>query len=274
LRRPRWQVMYDDLRTQIDQGDYMPGDRLPTENDLMERYGCSRDTARRAFSQLEQAGLVATRRGAGRVVRQHLELYFDASKFERVYADDPDQGRDQWGQDVAAQNWQARQEVTVGWEKATRPIARWLDTEIRTRLLRRRRIRMVRQDSDMPWVPVVIADSWFPHDIAVRTDADGEPPLLIAENITKHGGIMRSIGIRQTQFVDEIRARMPSDDEIQLLALQPGTPVLEFARVGMDETRRRIRVIVNVIDAASQYLKYVLDVPQPDTSTTPTQEPQ
>lgn len=258
----RWQVLYDDLRTKIDQGDYAPGDQLPTERDLMQQYGCSRATVRRAFTRLEQAGLVSGRPSSGRTVRAPLDLYFDASKFERIYADDPDRGLDQWAHDVAAQEWEHHQAPTGEWGVANRSLARWLDVDLRTRLWRRRRIRSVRKPPNKPWTPVIIADSWFPEDIATR-EAEGFAPLMAEHNVTMRGGIMRAIGVHQVTFIDEIRARMPSDEEIRLLSLPPGTAVLEHARVGFEEDGRRIRVIVNVIDSNSQYLKYVLDVPPP-----------
>lgn len=45
-----------------------PGAGLPTELDVAERFGVSRMTARHAFEQLAQAGLIERRRGAGSFV--------------------------------------------------------------------------------------------------------------------------------------------------------------------------------------------------------------
>jgi GntR family transcriptional regulator len=259
--------VYDDLRAAIDAGQYVPGEPLPNERDLVERYHYSRATIQRAYAQLELTGVVASNPPVGRTVREPLELWFDASRFELVYADDPELGLDQWGQDVAAQGWEPRQTVTIDWLRAGRRVARWLAVEPDTELLRRRRIRMVRRHADEHWVPVIIADSWFPRHIAMRTASDGVAPLLIERNLTLHGGIMRAIGVVQAQFKDEIRARMPTDDETTLLALLPGTPVLEMARVGFDAAGERVRVIVSTIDASSQYLQYVLEVPTQPVDT-------
>lgn len=267
----RWQVVYDHLLTGIDQGEYPPDHQLPTERELMRQFGYARDTVRRAYAQLEQKGLVVVGGPTGRRVRQPVELYFDASKFERIYTDDPDLNRDQWSQDVAAQGWEHDQTPVVNHLPATRCVARWLDVDLKTPLIRRRRLRRVRQTPAQPWKTVVIADSWFPLDIAHR-QVDGLAPLLMQQNITMRGGIIRSLGIRQEMFVDEIRARMPHDDETELLDLLPYTPVLEFARVGIDDAGRRIRVIVNVLSSDSQYLKYILDVPQPQEPSPATED--
>jgi DNA-binding GntR family transcriptional regulator len=57
-----------DLRQQIERGDLAPGDVLPSENALIERYQVSRWTARHALATLETGGLIKTRHGKGRFV--------------------------------------------------------------------------------------------------------------------------------------------------------------------------------------------------------------
>lgn len=53
------------LRGRILEGGYQPGDRLPHERDLMERFQVSRSAIRQAMQQLEQQGLVDVRVGSG-----------------------------------------------------------------------------------------------------------------------------------------------------------------------------------------------------------------
>jgi GntR family transcriptional regulator len=262
--RARWQVIYNELRDLIEQGKYAQGEQLPAERELSERYGFSRATVRTALTRLEQAGLVHAGGGSlGRTVRKPLEIHFDASKFEvGAYRDDEVRGVDQWASDVEEQGWEARQEVTVTTRSASPHIARWLAVEPGTRLVRRRRVRMVRKPPGIEWVPVMLADSWFPEDVASRT-VDGVAPLLEERDLTMPGGIIRSIGIKQVKFVDEIRSRMPNDDEVNLLALPTGTPVGEHARIGIDDNGRRIRVLSSVFAGDKQFVRYELPVSQP-----------
>lgn len=51
-------------------GDLQPGDPLPTERVLAEQLGVSRNLIRQGFSVLEERGIVVSRRGAGRYLRQ------------------------------------------------------------------------------------------------------------------------------------------------------------------------------------------------------------
>jgi DNA-binding GntR family transcriptional regulator len=57
-----------DLRQQIECGDLAPGDALPSDTHLAQRYQVSRGTARQALATLKAAGLIETRHGKGRYV--------------------------------------------------------------------------------------------------------------------------------------------------------------------------------------------------------------
>ncbi len=55
----------DHIRSLILQGGLKPGERLPSQRSLAERYGVSRPSVREAISALESTGLVLVRVGSG-----------------------------------------------------------------------------------------------------------------------------------------------------------------------------------------------------------------
>ncbi len=56
------------LETSIREGKLVAGEKLPTENALVEKYGVSRTVVREAFSRLKTLGLIETRQGSGAFV--------------------------------------------------------------------------------------------------------------------------------------------------------------------------------------------------------------
>jgi GntR family transcriptional repressor for pyruvate dehydrogenase complex len=58
------ELIVEQIRLLMRQGQLKPGDRLPPERDLCERFGVSRVTVREALRMLESAGLVEIRVGA------------------------------------------------------------------------------------------------------------------------------------------------------------------------------------------------------------------
>src|SRR2546430_4093367 len=56
------------IKAAIAAGGYAAGTRLPSEHELAERYSVSRGTIRQAFAALRADGVIASRRGARRVV--------------------------------------------------------------------------------------------------------------------------------------------------------------------------------------------------------------
>lgn len=67
-KTPIWKAIADALRSDLAEGRYAPGDKLPTEAALADRFGVNRHTVRHGLSALVDEGLVRTRRGAGAFV--------------------------------------------------------------------------------------------------------------------------------------------------------------------------------------------------------------
>lgn len=63
-------AIYLELKRAIDEGVYRPGDRVPSEAALCERFNASRITVAKAIQALQRDGLVTRRPGSGTYVQQ------------------------------------------------------------------------------------------------------------------------------------------------------------------------------------------------------------
>ncbi|MFI5445314.1 FadR/GntR family transcriptional regulator [Polaromonas sp. UC242_47] len=75
MRRPRGLVteIVESLAASIREGQLQPGDKLPTEAEIMVRFDVSRTVVRESISKLQASGLVETRHGIGTFVLQQRE---------------------------------------------------------------------------------------------------------------------------------------------------------------------------------------------------------
>ena len=85
MRRPRGLVteIVESLAASIRDGQLKPGDKLPTEAEIMVRFDVSRTVVRESISKLQASGLVETRHGIGTFVI----LSRDAGNFKIAAAD-------------------------------------------------------------------------------------------------------------------------------------------------------------------------------------------
>jgi GntR family transcriptional regulator len=65
---PLYQQLYDILRESISRGEWKPGDLIPPESELIEKYQVSRITVRQVLDMLVKDGLIYRQRGRGSFV--------------------------------------------------------------------------------------------------------------------------------------------------------------------------------------------------------------
>lgn len=66
----RYEAVVDGILELVDARGLQPGQALPTERELAELFGVSRNVLRQAFGLLEERGLLRTVRGSGRYLRE------------------------------------------------------------------------------------------------------------------------------------------------------------------------------------------------------------
>lgn len=65
LPKSKFEEIYRDLKLHVERGDYLYSELLPSENNLIGVYDCSRNTIRRAIAGLVEDGYVQTIHGKG-----------------------------------------------------------------------------------------------------------------------------------------------------------------------------------------------------------------
>ena len=216
---PLYQVVAEALRAKIRASELRPGDRLPTEHELMEQYRVSRNTVRLALNLLTAEGLVTGGRGrAGRVVRLRELITIHVA-----HVDDPGQANEDrpFIDAVHDHGFQPTQEIEVGLRRAPDDIAEKLGLPRDATVVLRSRLRFLDHDA------CSVADSYYPYDL-VKDTAIMEPHDI------KPGAIalLAERGWVQNRYVDEVSTRMPTPDEARRLGLSSGIPVLFQIRTG------------------------------------------
>jgi len=72
--RPMYQQIVDQITAKVMAGDWAPGQSLPSIRELAAGSHVSVITVRRAYEELERAGVIATRQGKGSVVAERSDL--------------------------------------------------------------------------------------------------------------------------------------------------------------------------------------------------------
>lgn len=84
----KYKHLYNQLLEKIERREYKPGDKLPSEGDLMEMTGASRDTVRKALELLVQDGYIRKARGKAAEVLDKNKFNFPVSEiasFKEIY---------------------------------------------------------------------------------------------------------------------------------------------------------------------------------------------
>lgn len=243
---PLYRKIADQLREQIASGALQPGDRLPTEHQLQELHGVSRNTVRLATAVLVNEGLVESVPGrtGGMVVRERVTLTFHASRAETA---SPYSESDAWFSEVRAQGYEPTQTFELRIEALSAEIAQRLGVEADSHAAVRRCIRSINGHASS------VQDTYYPMDLCQQVP-DLLSPRDVPQGTTR---LLADHGHVQIAYEDEIIAAMPAPDESVILNLPAGTPVLRYVRTGFTQ-QRPVRVSVSVFAADRNRLAYTL----------------
>ncbi|MDD3140832.1 MAG: GntR family transcriptional regulator [Lachnospiraceae bacterium] len=78
--KPKYMELVDWVKEQIDNGTFVPGHKMSSENELVTKFHISRQTVRHAITVLEQEGIIESRRGSG----TYINNVFDEQKLKNT----------------------------------------------------------------------------------------------------------------------------------------------------------------------------------------------
>ncbi|WP_169943917.1 GntR family transcriptional regulator [Microbispora sp. H11081] len=246
-RSSLYQQVAAEVRRAIYAGELAPGDQIPTEADLMEAHGVSRNTVRLALGELENEGLILRMRRRGTFVRERRPLLMRPQD-EFLPHDQEEPRFDSFVHAVRSEGRTADQRIEVSIVEPPEDVATRLALADGALAVVRRRLRFV--DGQ----PYNTLDSFFPLEIV------GGSEIARPGDITRGANrVLEELGHLQARVIDDISARMPTSDESSRLQLEPGTPVVVHTRVGYDADDTPVRVAVSVLPADKHLIRYELE---------------
>lgn len=209
------------IREAVLSGEFAPGSLLPSEAQLMARYGVSRPTVRNAIAALRAEGLIDVRHGKGSFVR---------SSGQPVLTIDRRISRAAEGKFVMPSGgiWQETENPSTYRTHTTRDTARLLQLDAEEALFGCDRLLI-----DPSTGTRAMHRTLIPFEVAEAVPLLGKepctPPATVYWVLTQAG--------HKLSWTETVRAHMPLPDERTALQLPDATPVLHVARVahGTDE---------------------------------------
>ena len=201
-RIPLYQQLKEFVTDKIDRGEWQPGHRLPSENELANEFGVSRLTVRQALQLLQSQGLVERAQGRGtfvgrpKVAHDLLSIYTTKADIQRNAGQAPQLGL-----------FELKQvETTAG-------VQAHLKLEPGSKVYQLR--RSLRADSE----PLMLINSWLPVSLFPGLEDRGLNHRTIRE-------VVLDYGIAATHQHKEVEVTLIGEEEAEVLGTRAGAPAL------------------------------------------------
>lgn len=256
MANPMYRQIAEDLRQQIESGMLAPGSQLPTELELRDRYGASRNTIRDAIKWLTNLGVVETRPGQGTFVIEDIDPFVTTLSGNPMTGWGGDEGTS-YLSEVSEQNRNpSSSPVQVEIQEASEAIAAGLYISKGTEVISRHERRYI---DGTPWS---MQTSYYPMDFADR----GAEQLRSARNISE--GTVQYLAdklhIQQVGYRDWITVRAPNSIEVDFFTLPSDgrVPMYEIFRTAFDGNGVPMRLTITVFPAdRNQFIVNIGDIP-------------
>ncbi len=206
-----WHQIAEVLAGEIESGALRPGEQLPTESRLMQRFAVSRFTIRQTIAHLEARGLVRAEQGRGTFVHKGM-IDYPLSRKTRFSKNLTEQGFEPGGELLLHEVIAAPRHVVV-----------------RLRLPHGAAVVHQLGVSTADGIPVGLGDNYYP---AARFH-DTERLRL---SFPTKSAAFATFGIDYyDRLTTEIEARLPTAEEARILRQPKSTPVMVVRKVDIDK---------------------------------------
>lgn len=213
-KEPMYAQLYDILFQDIVNQVYRIGDRIPSESELVERYGVSRITARRAMEMLANNGLIEKRRGYGSVVVSSVPV--TSLQRVRTYACDP----------VRPGPFPSKRQIRADIVPAQSGVAEVMGVAPGTELFRLVRLHLLGE------VPAFLEFNYYEHELF--------PDATVRDFV--HGSLRSYVnnacGVTWKHASQIVSATAADSLAARLLDVEEGAPLLQMQRITTDVTGR------------------------------------
>lgn len=229
-KQPLYDQLVDILTEKIDH-EYRPGDLMPSERELSERYGLSRTTVRLALQELERLGLVVRQHGRGTFVADRSA---QTTNLMHSYSF-TDQMREM-----------GRSPETTILEfcefEADKNLAEHMGARIGDRLFKLKRLRSA------DGMPMMVERTYLP----VRKFLSLKRPML--EHKALYDLIEQDFRQKIRVAEEEFFASIARPADARLLEISEGAPVLDLVRTTYNESNEIVEYTLSV--ARADQFKY------------------
>lgn len=204
-RPPAYQRVAQQLREEINSGIWAPGDRLPSEHELVRLHGVSRNTIRQALQLLASANVVQRHQGRGTFVAQQglSHVLGDLRSLTDVM-----RGRG-LSPGIA--------DIEIGVDRDPPLAAREFLRDSRSW-----RISRLRTGDGRPFC---LMDSWLPEVIGSQVAPD-----QLMERQSLYAILSSELGVHPHEATEIIKAEPASRRDAEALALEVGSPLISIYR--------------------------------------------
>lgn len=208
---PLYQQIKGLILQSLQQGEWKPGEAIPSEMELAARFRVSQGTVRKAIDELAAENLVIRRQGKGTFVATHAEQQVQY-RFLKLM---PDSG------DARVEGPAQRKVMDCRRVRASADVARALSLRSGDPVIQARRIL------SFAGVPTILEDIWLPGQAFKG---------LTAEQLANYQGPTYAMfeldyGVRMVRAEEKIRAVLPDTDQAAWLQVPLSTPLLSVERV-------------------------------------------